>query len=87
MKAAKYTIDAEKSNVHNLLFICYGLDDSVLLQLASQLESLVGSSTRMRYPDNLCFPRIPNEVYDAQMAEKALCLAKKIVERVKSRIP
>ena len=87
MKAAKYTIDAEKSNVHNLLSICYGLDDPVLLQLASQLESLVGSSTRMRYPDNLCFPKIPNEVYDTQMAEKALGLAKKIVERVKSRIP
>ena len=67
--------------------ICCGLDDSVLHRLASELEGLVGSSTRMRYPDNLCFPRIPNEEYDAQMAEEALRLAREIVERVKSRIP
>ena len=87
MKAAKYTIDVERSNVHDLRVICCGLDDSVLLQLATQLEGLVGGSTRMRYPDNLCFPRIPNEVYDAQMAEEALRLAKEIVERVKGRIP
>lgn len=87
LKAAKYTIDVDKSNVHNLNLICSGLDDSVLLHLASQLEGLVGSSTRMRYPDNLCFPRIPNEVYNAQMAEEALDLVKEIVERVKSRIP
>ena len=87
MKAAKYTINVDRSNVHNLNLICCGLDDSVLLRLANQLECLVGSSTRMRYPDNLCFPRIPNEVYNAQMAEEALRLAKEIVERVKSRIP
>ena len=41
----------------------------------------------MRYPDNLYFPRIPNEEYNAEMAEEALRLAKEIVERVKSRIP
>ena len=87
MKAAKYTIDVDKSNVHNLNVICCGLNDSALLHLASQLEGLLGSSTRMRYPDNLYFPRIPNEEYDAQMAEEALRLAKEIVDRVKSRIP
>ena len=44
------------------------------------------NSTRMRYPDRVCFPKIPNEVYSADMAEEALRLAKKIVQRVKNRL-
>ena len=66
---------------------CNGLNDSELTELAWQLEVLVGDSTRMRYPDRMRFPQIPNEVYSAQMAQQALQLAKKIVERVKDRIP
>ena len=73
-------------NVHSLVQICAGLNDSELIQLASQLEGIVGDSTRMRYPDMVCFPQIPNEVYTVQMAQKALQLAKRIVERVQSRI-
>ena len=72
--------------MHNLLHICHELDDSELAQLASQLECLVGNSTRMRYPDRVCFPQIPNDVYSADMAEEALRLAKKIVQRVKNRL-
>ena len=66
--------------------ICQELEDSELAQLAGQLECLVVNSTRMRYPDRVCFPRIPNEVYSADMAEEALWLAKKIVQRVKNRL-
>lgn len=65
---------------------CNGLGDPELTELALQLEILVGDSTRMRYPDRMRFPQIPNEVYSAQMARQALQLAKKIVERVKDRI-
>ena len=86
LKAAQYAIDVERTNVHNLLHICHELDDSELTQLASQLECLVGNSTRMRYPDRVCFPQIPNDVYSADMAEEALRLAKKIAQRVKNRL-
>lgn len=73
-------------NVHNLVEICCGLNDSRLTQLASQLEMLIGNSTRMRYPDNMSFPQIPNDVYTVRLAQGALQLAKKIVERVRSLI-
>ncbi|KAL9966857.1 hypothetical protein ACROYT_G024987 [Oculina patagonica] len=86
LKAAQYTIDADKTSVHNLVENCNGLGDSELTELAWQLEILVGDSTRMRYPDRMRFPQIPNEVYSAEMAQEALQLAKKIVDRVKHRI-
>ena len=86
LKAAQYVIDVERTNIHNLLHICQELDDSELTQLASQLELLVGNSTRMRYPDRVCFPKIPNEVYSADMAKEALQLAKKIVQRVNNQL-
>lgn len=86
LKAAQYTIDADKTNVHNLGQNCNGLNDSELTELACQLENLVGDSTRMRYPDRVHFPQIPNDVYSDQTALQALQLAKKIVERVQYRI-
>ena len=86
LKAAQYAIDADRMNVHNLVQICCDLNDCRLTQLASELENLVGSSTRMRYPDMMSFPQIPNDVYTAQMAHGALQLAKKIVEGVRNRI-
>ncbi|KAL9966853.1 hypothetical protein ACROYT_G024983 [Oculina patagonica] len=86
LKAAQYKIDADKTSVHNLVENCNGLGDSELTELAWQLEILVGDSTRMRYPDRMRFPQIPNEVYSAEMAQEALQLAKKIVDRVRHRI-
>ena len=73
-------------NEHSLVQICSGLNDSELTQLASQLEDVVGDHTRMRYPDTVRFPQIPNEVYEVGMAQDALQLAKEIVERVQNRI-
>lgn len=86
MKAAQYQADASKTNVHNLVENCLGLSDSELTDLAKQLERLVGDSTCMRYPDSMCYPRIPHDVYTAQMAKEALAIAKKIVDRVRGRL-
>lgn len=86
LKAAQYTVDADKTSVHNLVQNCNGLNDSELTEIARQLEVLVGDSTCMRYPDRMHFPQIPNDVYSAHMAQQALLLAKRIVERVKNRI-
>ena len=65
---------------------CNDLNDSELTNSARDLERLVGGSARMRYPDQVSSPKIPNEVYSAQMAQQALKLSKDIVMRVKDKI-
>ena len=65
---------------------CNDLNDSELTNSARDLERLVGGSARMRYPDQVSSPKIPNEVYSAQMARKAIELSKDIVVRVKDRV-
>ena len=87
LKAAQYTIDANKTSVHDLVDNCNDLGDSQLTGLATDLERLVVRSARMRYPDQVSFPKIPNEVYTAQMAERALQLSENILVRIKGKIP
>ena len=87
LKAARYCKDADKTNVHNLVENCYDLEDPELVESARELESLVGDSTRMRYPDRMSYPQIPNDVYSQDMAERAKEIAEKIVERVKMKLP
>jgi sacsin len=53
--------------------------------LASGLENLIGDSTRMRYPDRMQYPDIPNSVYTEKMATEALKLAEQIIKEVKSK--
>lgn len=65
---------------------CCDLDDPELSQLARELEDVVGDSTRMRYPDRMSYPKIPNDVYSRDMAAEALEIAEKVVERVKQRL-
>jgi len=66
--------------------IVCGLGDSELLELARQLENLVVDSTRMRYPDRVCYPQIPNEVYSSETAATAYELARKIVDEVRKKV-
>ena len=87
MKAAQYTLDASKTNVHNLLQNALMLHDTQLTTLSGQLEGHVGDSTRMRYPDQVLSPdKIPNDVYSEEMARRALELATKILDIVRSRV-
>ena len=86
LKAAQYSVDAHKTNIHNLVQNSLTLDDSQLTTLSSQLENHLGDSTRMRYPDQVCFPRIPNDVYSRDMAQEALGLARRILDKVRSKV-
>jgi len=87
LKAVQYAINAHnKTFDHYLERNCIGLNDSELSRIAGNLERLVVSSVRMRYPDRVSFPDIPNDVYTAQMAKQALQLSENIVMRVKVRI-
>ena len=67
--------------------IVAGLDDSELLELArGQLENLVVDSMRMRYPDRVCYPQIPNEEYISETAGMAHELVRKIVDKVRKKV-
>lgn len=86
MKAAQYADDAFKTHAHSLIRIAERLDDLQLASLANQLECRVVDSTRMRYPDQICYPWIPNEVYSETTAHEVLDLAKKILDRVSDKL-
>ena len=84
MKAAQYSKDADKkANNHNLSVNAHDLDDTELSRLASRLDSLVGDSTRMRYPDRTRFPSIPHDVYSSEMAQEAQEYAENILAGAK----
>ena len=76
----------QKTNDHNLCQNCCDINDHRLTELAVELECVVVNSAHMRYPDTMSYPKIPNDVYTAQKAEKALSLARNIVERVKVKL-
>lgn len=86
LKAAQYGVDANKINVHNLVRNCHNLGDSQLTELAGQLESLVGDSTHMRYPDRMAYPKIPKDAYNKEKGTKAYEIASKIVKNVEKRL-
>ena len=62
------------------------LGDPELTRLANQLEHQVVDSTRMRYPDQVSYPHIPNDVYSMEIAQEALQLARSILERVRCAV-
>ena len=86
LKAAQYAEDAFKTNVHNLMRNASRLGDSELTRLANQLERRVVDSTRMRYPDQVSYPQIPNDVYSMEIAHEALELARSILEKVRCAV-
>lgn len=86
LKAAQYADDAFKTNVHNLMRNASRVGDSELTKLANQLEHKVVDSTRMRYPDQVSYPQIPNDVYSMEIAHEALKLARSILEKVRDAV-
>lgn len=86
LKAAQYSVDSNKTNVHNLVQNSLSLDDSQLTTLSDQLEKCVGDSTRMRYPDQVDIPQIPSDVYTEEIARDAVDLASRVLENVRNRM-
>ena len=86
LKAAQYADDAFKTRVHNLTRNAQVLGDSQTTEFAQQLEARVVDSTRMRYPDQVCYPQIPNDVYTDTMAREVLDLANSILDRVRNKL-
>ncbi|PFX28348.1 sacsin-like [Stylophora pistillata] len=87
LKAVQFADDAFKTNRHNLTLNASQLDDSELLELATQLEHQLVDSTHMRYPDRMPYPQIPNDVYSAEKAREGLRLAGEILQRVRNLVP
>ena len=77
-----YTKDHDVILHHFLPQIASMTSSSCLVTLANELESLVQGSAQPRYPDRWLPPSIPHDHYDEEVANKALVLAKEIVNEV-----
>ena len=58
----------------------------MLETLSRDLECHLGDSTRMRYPDQVVFPNIPNDVYTEETARKAKQTAAEILQYIEEKI-
>ena len=82
MKAALFAINADKSMDHNLRILASDLEFDGIQELASMLEQLLGSSSKLRYPDRWPFPKIPHDKYTSGMADKAVIITREIIDKV-----
>ena len=78
--------DYSRISHHFLNQIASTTNNSRLVRLARQLESLLKSSSALRYPDRWLFPGIPHEKYDENMANEAIRIAQEIVNEVENII-
>ncbi|KAK6188437.1 hypothetical protein SNE40_004610 [Patella caerulea] len=80
LKAVWYTIDGNKvTRDHNVYQVAYDLPYDNLKTLALELQNMIGNHTRMRYPDTLSYPQIPNDVYNKDHSQRGCEIAEKIV--------
>ncbi|XP_069137977.1 sacsin-like [Argopecten irradians] len=86
-KAYMYSIDAEKvSKTHYLPnILSYGSIDG-LDNVLREIETLVGSYSRMRYPNVTDIPNIPGTLYTQDQAEKLMELTEKVIEKIQSQL-
>ncbi len=83
LKAAVYTIDAKRLNTHDLRVIAQDTQNSYVEQLALRLECLIGSSTKLRYPNRWCYPAIPHTQYSRETALEALEITEKLMNEIR----
>eukprot|EP00794_Sanderia_malayensis_P013906 gene13906-15355_t len=82
LKAAVFMKDFGRIDHHFLYAIALRTGNQLLVGLTRQLESLLSSSSHMRYPDRWCPPEIPHDKYNEDKALKALKIAEGIVREV-----
>ncbi|XP_021340829.1 sacsin-like [Mizuhopecten yessoensis] len=84
-KAYMYSVDAKKvTKCHYLPNILpYGDELEGLLR---EIEILVGSYSKMRYPDVMEYPNIPGALYTKDQANKIMELAEKVMEGIENRL-
>jgi HEPN domain-containing protein len=78
LKAARFTVDADRTHTHDLIELCQGVD-GIDVTKVNELVRLCVRSEAMRYPDCHSFPRIPHDVYQ-ERAETVLRLADEILQ-------
>ncbi|KAK3583158.1 hypothetical protein CHS0354_027571 [Potamilus streckersoni] len=84
LKGARFAIDGNNvpQHSHQLDLIASGLSNVPLLEIARQLQALVGEHTRMRYPDRFSAPSIPADYFTRDHSTKAFVLATQILNLV-----
>lgn len=86
LKAARYCIDyTDIEETPSLTTIAEIVDDEALKLLATQLETLLGSSSEMQYPAPRDFD-VPHDRYTQQKSEEAVAITKQILRIVKDQI-
>ena len=74
--------DAKGYKHHDLRTIASATANSLLKNVADQIESLLQRSAALRYPNHCCYPAIPHDKYDKSKAEVALRIAEEIFNEV-----
>lgn len=83
MKAVWYYRDANCVTLksHELRNVANGLEPEIR-ELANALDALLGSQSRMCYPDILQMPKIPSEMFDATVSAEAIEITQKLCDVV-----
>lgn len=86
IKAVLFSKDANtfKETSHDIKSLASLTGDSEIIGWAREIEDIVGLHTRMRYPDALTYPSIPDDVYTTDQASRVCSIASSIVHRVES---
>lgn len=86
LKAIQFKRDANQNFTHNLSSLCSGIDNQQVIEWVAQLDRLIPNPAAMRYPNSQNYPRIPHDVYDENVTDKAKNLAEKIVKFAQNQI-
>ncbi|PVD34737.1 hypothetical protein C0Q70_06014 [Pomacea canaliculata] len=72
IKAVLFSKDANSfpETSHDITLLASLTGDSGIIGWAREIENIVGFHTRMRYPDALTYPSIPDDVYTADQASR-----------------
>ncbi|PVD20278.1 hypothetical protein C0Q70_20775 [Pomacea canaliculata] len=84
LKAVLFSEDADKvpAYSHDIGSLAFLTNDSEIIGWTMEIESIVGVHTRMRYPDSLTYPKIPDDFYSDEQAGQVCGLASSVVDKV-----
>lgn len=79
-----FSEDADKvpAYSHDIGSLAFLTNDSEIIGWTMEIESIVGVHTRMRYPDSLTYPKIPDDFYSDEQAGRVCGLASSVVDKV-----
>lgn len=62
--------------------LAHRTNDNQIIKLSQKLQSVVGVSGRMRYPDALPYPKVPHDVFKENHAMVAMKLTQELFDHI-----